>query len=73
MHDEGPYHTETSLLISISNQWTGFNMIGIFVMKELKRDQNRQNFSLQRYSLNNLRYFKKANFRNKKEPAPTLN
>ena len=32
-HDEGPYHTKTSLLICIANQWTGFYMIGTSVMK----------------------------------------
>ena len=34
-HDGGPYHMETSPLISRTNQWTGFYMIGISVMKEL--------------------------------------
>ena len=30
-----PYHIETSPLICKANQWTGFCMIGTFVMKEL--------------------------------------
>ena len=32
----GPYHIETSPLICRANQWTGFYMIGTFVMNELK-------------------------------------
>ena len=31
----GPYHIETSPLIFPENQWTGFYMIGTFVVKEL--------------------------------------
>ena len=31
----GPYHIETSPLICSENQWTGFYMIGISVMREL--------------------------------------
>ena len=34
-HDEGSYHIETNLLICSANQWTGFYIIGISVMKEL--------------------------------------
>ena len=34
-HNAGPYHIETSPLICIANQWTGFYMIGASVMKEL--------------------------------------
>ena len=30
-----PYHIETSPLICRANQWTGFYMIKVFVMKEL--------------------------------------
>ena len=36
LHEEGPYHTETSPLFCSANQWTGFYLIGTFVMKELK-------------------------------------
>ena len=35
-HDGGPYHIETSSVICIANQWTGFYIIGVSVMKELK-------------------------------------
>ena len=35
-HGGGPYHIETNTLICRANQWTGFCMIGTFVMKELK-------------------------------------
>ena len=35
LHRGGPYHIETSPLICGANQWTGFYMIGIPVMKEL--------------------------------------
>ena len=31
----GPYHVETSPLISSANQWTGFYMSGASVTKEL--------------------------------------
>ena len=34
-HDGGPYHIETSPLICIANEWTGFYMIGTTIMKEL--------------------------------------
>ena len=34
-HDEGSYHIETSPLICSANQWTGFYMIWISVIKEL--------------------------------------
>ena len=34
-YDGGPYHIETSPLTT-ANQWTGFNMIGTSVMRELK-------------------------------------
>ena len=34
-HDRGPYHIETSLLISLFNQWTVFYMIVTSVIKEL--------------------------------------
>ena len=33
--DRGPYRIETSPLICRADQWTGFYMIGISVMKEL--------------------------------------
>ena len=36
-HDGGPYHIETRPLICSANQWTGFYMIGTFVMKGLIR------------------------------------
>ena len=32
----GRYHIETSPLICSENQWTGFYMIRVFVMKELR-------------------------------------
>ena len=34
-HDGGPYHIESSPLICYASQWTGFNMLGTSVMKEL--------------------------------------
>ena len=34
--DGGPYHIETSPLICSENQCTGFYMLGISVMKELR-------------------------------------
>ena len=34
LHDGGPYYIETSPLICTANQWTGFYMIGTFLMKE---------------------------------------
>ena len=34
-HDGGCYHIETSPLIYRANQWTGFYMIAVSVMKEL--------------------------------------
>ena len=36
IHDRGPYHIETSPLISRANQWIGFHTIGTSVMKEIK-------------------------------------
>ena len=37
---------ETSTLICSANQWTGFYMISVFVMKELRRfDALRQSFT----------------------------
>ena len=35
-HDGGPHHIETSPLICSPKQWTGFYMIGTFIMNELK-------------------------------------
>ena len=35
-HGGGPNHIETTPSIYSSNQWTGFYVIGTFVMKELK-------------------------------------
>ena len=35
-HDGGPYHVETRPLICPANQWTGFYMIGTFVMKKIR-------------------------------------
>ena len=34
-HNEDLYHVKTSHLIYFANQWTGFYMIGSFVIKEL--------------------------------------
>ena len=34
-YDGVPYHMETCLLICSANQWTGFYMIGAYIMKEL--------------------------------------
>ena len=34
-HGGGSYHIESSSLICYASQWTGFNMIGTSVMKEL--------------------------------------
>ena len=34
-HFGGPYHVETSPLNCSANQWTGFYMIGTYIMKEL--------------------------------------
>ena len=36
-HDGGPYHIETSPLIYSANQWTGFYMITVSIMKELMK------------------------------------
>ena len=36
-HDGGRHHIETSPLICRANQWTGFNMITVSVMKELNK------------------------------------
>ena len=33
-HDGGPYHIETSPLTCGANQWTGFYIIGISVLKD---------------------------------------
>ena len=33
-HDGGQYHVETSPLIYSANQWTGFYMMGTFVLRE---------------------------------------
>ena len=35
-HDRDPYGIETSPLICRANQWNGFYMIGISIMKELR-------------------------------------
>ena len=35
LDDRGHYHIETSPLICIANQWTGFYMIGTSIIKEL--------------------------------------
>ena len=35
VHDEGPRHIETILLICSVNQSTGFFMMGTYIMKEL--------------------------------------
>ena len=35
LHDEDPYHIETSPLIYRANQCTSFYMVGTFIMKEL--------------------------------------
>ena len=37
LHNGGPYHVETSPLICLTNQWTGFYMIGTSAMQELNR------------------------------------
>ena len=34
-HDGGPYHRETSPLLSSANQWIGFYVIGTSFTKEL--------------------------------------
>ena len=45
-HDRGPYHVETRSLISRTNQWTGFYMISISVMKELNgKARTEKNYS----------------------------
>ena len=36
LHDGGPNHIETIPLLCQTNQWTGFYIIGISVMKGLK-------------------------------------
>ena len=38
-HDGGRYHIETSPLICSANQWTGFYMITVPVMKELNETE----------------------------------
>ena len=35
LHNIGSYHVETRPLVCRENQWTGFYMTEIFVMKEL--------------------------------------
>ena len=35
-HEGGRYHIETSPLICSANQWTGFYMITVSIIKELK-------------------------------------
>ena len=35
VNGEGPYRIETSPLICVANQWTGFDMIGTSIMNEL--------------------------------------
>ena len=44
-HGGDPYHKETSPLVCFANQWTGFYMIRISVMKELKQEMKLKNFS----------------------------
>ena len=39
-HDGGRYYIETSPLICRPNQWTGFYMITVSVMKEFKLNEN---------------------------------
>ena len=36
-HDGGPYHIETSPSLCSADQWTGFYMIGIYIMKVLRQ------------------------------------
>ena len=48
--DGGPYHRETSPLIYIANQWTGFYMILTSVMKELKKTYSKLIIKLQSFS-----------------------
>ena len=36
LYEGCPYNVETTPLISKANQWTGFYMIGISAMKELR-------------------------------------
>ena len=36
-HEGDPYNVETSPLISIANQWTGFYMIGTYVIRQFKK------------------------------------
>ena len=35
-HDGGLYHIETTLLIYLASQWTGFYVTGTSVVRELK-------------------------------------
>ena len=42
LYDGGLYHIETSLLICPVNQWTGFSMIGISVMKGIMKWGNNE-------------------------------
>ena len=44
----GPYHTDTSPLICKANQWTGFYMIGVSVMKELTDWKKVKTFSFKK-------------------------
>ena len=49
-HDESCYHIKTSPLICAANQWTGFYMITVFVMKELN-SVNIRNITRRRFLL----------------------
>ena len=40
-NDGGPYNMEASPLICFANQWTGFYIIGTFVMKDLMEVSDR--------------------------------
>ena len=44
--DGGPYHIETSPLIYHTNQWTCFNMIETYVIKELMPSGNNRSYIL---------------------------
>ena len=45
------YHIETSPLICGGNQWTGFYMITVFVIKELKKSILKSNNKDRNYSI----------------------
>ena len=45
-YDGGPCDIESSSLICSLNQWTGFHMIGIFIVKELRRMLYCYNFEI---------------------------